>query len=138
MEYKLGTFKYFDYLVLINQYFFKKNLPNFNLRVTNIKDIIYYNELIKSFFQQLSCENDINRIIEISLNLTGFLWFRQPFFDGNTRTLKRFLKLIFNTLHYEIYFSKNDIIIPAFCSDDETCTQQDILKLKRRLISKPS
>lgn len=136
MKYKLGIFKYFDYLVLINQYFLKKDFPNFNLRITDIEEINYYNEKIKSFFKQLSEETDINKIIETSLNLTGFLWFRQPFFDGNTRTLKRFLQLIFKTLHYEIYFSKNDIIIPIFYSENETCSQDDVLKLKRRLTFK--
>jgi len=138
MEYKLGKFRYFDYLVVINQHYFKKTLPNFNVRVTDIEDIIYYNEIIKSFFYELSIETDINKIIEISLNLTGFLWFRQPFFDGNTRTLKRFLQLVFNIIHYEVSFSKKDTIIPVFYSDNETCTHDDILKLKRRLTFKAS
>ena len=48
-SYKLGKYKYFDILVLINNFYLKEKDQKFNLRVKNINDIILYNFLIEIF-----------------------------------------------------------------------------------------
>lgn len=132
-SYKLDKYKYFDILILINNFYLKEKDQKFNLRVKNINDIILYNFLIENFFIQCSIEKNIDKIIEYSLNLCGYLWFKQPFYDGNTRTLKKFLQLFFSTSHYSLTISRNDLIIPCFCNDNDFCTYDDIIKLKRLL-----
>jgi len=136
MQYIYGKYKYFDLLVLINNHYFPSDNFGENVRDLDEKSLLLYNKLLEDFFNKFKTNISFDEIIESSLNLTGYIWLQQPFFDGNTRTLQRFLKLVFRTLEYNLDLNKeNDssFIIPLFYFEDETCTQYDIDKFKRRL-----
>ena len=131
-KYEFGKFIYFDYLVFINSCNFQNLQKNYNIRC-DLNEIILYNNLIKTFFKETENEQNIDKIIEKALNLVGFLWFRQPFFDGNTRTLRNFLQIFFCSINYKFEILPNEYFIPIFYSDDEKCNNDNILKIKRRL-----
>lgn len=136
MKYTAGKYKYFDLLVTINNHYFPNNNFGDNVRENDKKYLTLYNKLLEDFFHKLRNFNSLDEIIKLSLNLTGYLWFQQPFFDGNTRTLKSFLKLVFKHLNYDLNVNKIDndkCVIPLFYYDDEECTQNEINNFKRRL-----
>lgn len=134
--YKFGNYKYFDFLVSVNYKICDFHIIGENVRETDINEIAFYNQLLEDFFTKLNENPELDKIIESSLNLTGFLWLRQPFYDGNTRTLRILLKTIFNSIDYNLDLSneeKEKSVIPLFYNEDETCTPKHITYLKRKL-----
>jgi len=92
--------------------------------------------MIKELYDNLKQENNIDNVIALTLNLAGFIWFRQPFHDGNTRTLNMFLKLILLQFNYNIdieFENKRDSVLPIFYSDDDEIDISDIQKVKKRI-----
>ena len=134
MEYKIGKYKYFDILVYINMHYFPSELGE-NIREDNEFALALYNQLLEDFFMQILSEIELNEVCRKILDLTGFIWYRQPFFDGNTRTLRVFIKLIFYLFDYDIDLQSKEYeqFIPIFYQEDEKCDNHDIEKLKRRL-----
>lgn len=136
MKYTAGKYKYFDLLVTINNHYFPNDNFGDNVRENDEKYLALYNNLLEDFFHKLRNFNSLDEFIELSLNITGYLWLQQPFFDGNTRTLKSFLKLTFKNLNYDLNVNIIDDdrhIIPLFYYDDEKCTEIEINNFKRRL-----
>lgn len=136
MQYIQGKYKYFDLLVIINNRYFPNDDFGDNVRDLDENSLLLYNSLIENFFNLLKTNISFEKIIEAALNLTGYIWLKQPFFDGNTRTLQRFLKLVFRELQYNLNYQFQDNFerfLPVFYYEDEKCTQYDIDKLKRRL-----
>lgn len=126
-DYKLGIYIYFDQLVLINSSLFP--LTNFkNIIRCSKEEIEYFNNLLEFFFETIKEEQNLHVIIERSLNLVGILWYYQPFFDGNTRTLQEFLKNLY--LSYGLYMDMNELkkypLIPIFYEDTDRCSKHDI------------
>lgn len=135
MEYIVGKYKHFDFLVLINSHYLHM-VPGTNVRIDTQEEYILCNQILEDFFDNLVMANTIEEVIELALNLTGFFWYRQPFFDGNTRTLRKFLELLFKELKYHVdltYKESDRPIIPIFYGDEESCNTNDINNLKRRL-----
>lgn len=138
-KYTLGKYKYFDFLVLINSYFFPSIPIGENMRRITEDEFNLFDEKIKSFFDAISNTDDLEEISRLALNLTGYFWMIQPFGDGNTRTLRSFLYFIFSRLNYRLdltFESKGLPIIPIFYTEDEECIETDIKNLMRRLTKK--
>lgn len=136
MEYKYGKYTFFDLLVMINTHYFPNDILGKNVRENDESQLQIYNKLLENYFNKLNTNISLDEIIELSLNLTGYLWLHQPFYDGNTRTFHHFLKLVFLQLKYHLNFLENDKtdrIIPLFYDDNQKCIQNDIDNLKRRL-----
>ena len=137
--YKLGIYKHFDFLVLINHYYLKDLELGENVRNFTEQELRQFDQKISIFFDQIAYENNLDKIIELILNLTGYLWLMQPFYDANTRTLNRFIKLYFKQLNYHLeYCDTNHTFIPLFYEEDEKCIPRDIQKLKLELIKSES
>ena len=138
-KYTLGKYKYFDFLVLINSYFFPSIHIGENMRGLTIDDIEIFDKKLKDFFIAINSTDDLKEISRLSLNLTGYFWLIQPFGDGNTRTMRSFLYFIFSQLNYklDLNFESNDYpIIPIFYTEDEECVENDINNLIKRLTKK--
>ncbi len=138
-KYKLGKYKYFDFLVLINSYYFPSIPIGENMRNLTISEFKSFDEKIKNFVTTINNTDDLKEISRLALNLTGYIWLMQPFGDGNTRTLRTFLYFIFSQLNYklDLTFESNDLpIIPIFYFEDEECIENDITNLIRRLTKK--
>ena len=133
MKYKLGKYQYFDFLVLLNNHYLNMKRIGDNVREQDEDTLNLYNLLLENFFKNLNSTNSIEEIIELSLNLTGFLWYRQPFYDANTRTLHIFLNLLFKELNYKINAETNVSVLPLFYSDIDRCDKKDIDDFKRCL-----
>ena len=129
-DYQEGVYPYLDILVRINQKYFK----NSNIRLNTTEDLITIDFIIREFYQYLFTENNLRNIIASLLNLCGRLWLLQPFYDGNTKTLKDFMTIIFNELGYIIDMNNSDIpIIPIFYYENEICEEKDIQNILSRL-----
>lgn len=138
-KYTLGKYKYFDFLVLINSYYFPSIPLGENMRRITEDEFKVFDEKLKTFFEAISNTHDLNEIVRLSLNLTGYFWLIQIFGDGNTRTLRSFLYFVFSELGYKIDLevSNGDLpIIPIFYEETEECIENDISNLIRRLIKK--
>lgn len=134
--YQLGKYKYFDFLVEINNHYLQEVPTGTNVRESNEANLNLLNTLLEEFFDNLSLANSLDEIITLSLNLAGFFVLRQPFYDGNSRTMKAFLVLVFKQYHYKIKLPKDNeqLIIPLFYYDNEKCTNTNIENFKRLLI----
>lgn len=138
-NYTLGKYKYFDFLVLINSYFFPSIHIGENMRGLTNENFEKFDKKLKDFFEAINSTNDLKEIARLSLNLSGYFWVIQPFCDGNTRTMRSFLYFIFSQLNYKLNldFESNDYpIIPIFYKEDEECIENDIDNLMRRLTKK--
>ena len=129
-DYQEGVYPYLDILVRINQKYFK----NSNIRLNTTEDLITIDFMIREFYQYLVTENNLRNIIASLLNLCGRSWLLQPFYDGNTKTLKDFMTIIFHELGYIIDMNNPDIpIIPIFYYENEICEEKDIQNILNRL-----
>lgn len=131
-NYKTGKYLFFDLLVYIHK--------TLDIETTGIrsmeKDIYLYDILIKNFFIEINDENNIDVIIEKILNLCGFLWLMQPFYDGNTRTLIIFMNSILKEFNYKINLNYPfGQIIPLFYEENERCNHNDIERAKKMIIN---
>ncbi len=124
-------FPYFYKLICINKLYFKGD----NLRIKNYNDLEEINNLIYILYQSIKDLDDINSLIEVVLNVTGKILYMQPFYDGNSRTLKDFIKSIFKSLKYDIEINENDYIIPILF-EEEQCTEEELNFFKKKVFLK--
>lgn len=98
--------------------------------------LAYFDNLINVFFQDVIEARDFDVILKLLLNLMGYFLVTQPFYDGNTRTVIIFMKIFLERYHYLIDLDVKDFrsIIPIFYSEDELCDENDVLKLKKKLV----
>ena len=133
MTYRAIQEKYplFNILVRINNSYFN-NVENYNIRLSQKEDLDYLEKLLNSFFNTLKEKNDINTVIKSLLTIMGKILSYQPFYDGNSRTLKKFIAIVLNKLGYKIIYDEKDFIIPMLMGN-ESCTYEDIQILKRKI-----
>ena len=125
-------FPYFYTLIYINKYYSKTNN---NVKIKRKEDLTEINNLIYNLYINIINEDDINKIISEILNTTGRILYMQPFYDGNSRTLKRFIKIIFNSLNYKFFYDKKDFLIPILF-EEERCTENEINNFKKKVVLK--
>jgi len=118
--------KYFNELIMINKTIMKK----VNIRLPK-EDLIFIDDLIKKLYILTNKCDNINTIIENLLNVVGAIWYMQPFYDGNTRTLKIFMKSFLKKININI--DTNGSIIPILLEGD-TVSSTDILKIKSKML----
>ena len=129
-KYIFGKNLYFDYLIEINYLFFNDEIKGSNLRELD-------DNIIKNIDNKIGClinttEFNYDEKIAFLFNTIGYIWFIQPFLDGNTRTLLVFMKWYLNKLGYDIDYTDN-ILFPIFYHEDDSCTTVYIDKIKRRI-----
>lgn len=122
-------YPYFWILAKINTKFnLKPSLDN--VRIKNDEDLSYLNSMLKNFFKiYIKSENNNDKLIAL-LSVTGIILYYQPFYDGNSRTLKCFISIILRKLGYDYTFNSKDFIIPMLY-DGEEATTSDLIKLQK-------
>ena len=122
-------YPYFWILAEINTKF-NLNHSLDNVRIKNEKDLSYLNSILKHFFKiYIKSNNNIDKLIAL-LSVTGITLYYQPFYDGNSRTLKCFISIILRRLGYDYTFNSKDFIIPMLY-DEEEATVSDLIKLQK-------
>ena len=124
-------YPYFSILIRINNLYFN-DIENYNLRLSNEEDLSYFESLLSTFFYISNITDDINTILFYLLTITGKLLNYQPFYDGNSRTLKQFIKTVLQEIGYNLEYNQEDFIIPMLF-DNEVVSNEKILCLKRKI-----
>ncbi len=121
--YKPNVYPYFDKLVVINNSLFDYVI-DYNIR----------SEEFISFIEEKICYlehlNSLNE--EKLLNTIAAILCLQPFYDGNSRTLKLYLKYYLKRFEKELTDISNPII-PVFYSIEDKCSKRDIDILKKHI-----
>ena len=133
MKNSYEDYQYFYKLVKINSIYFKDN----NIRITNKDYLTEIDNLIHNIYLTIEKEKNINIIIRVILNSVGKVLYMQPFHNGNSRTLKQFIKILLNSIDYDIYYNRKDYIIPLLF-DNEECNNEEVqfFKVKSKLRKK--
>ena len=119
--YKPGLYPNFDELVKINNQLFSK-INNYNIREN--KDIPFIE-------RKLEILNQLNTLDEeILLSIIASILCLQPFYDGNSRTLKIYMKKYLTQFKKELDLAENDKIIPIFYTPEEKCSSSDLKKIR--------
>ena len=121
-------YPHFSKLIEINNSYFKDEKYNIRLHEEDIK---YIEELLANLSKSIETTN-FNYILSTLLTTTGKILYLQPFYDGNSRTLKAYISIILNNLGYNISYNNNDFIIPILL-EDECCNNEEISKLKKKI-----
>lgn len=124
-------YPHFSKLIEINTSYFKDKTNNIRLYE---EDIEYLEELLNNLWKSIETKN-INYILSTLLTTTGKILYLQPFYDGNSRTLKTYISIILNNLGYSISYNNNDFIIPMLL-ENECCNNEEINNLKKKLTKK--
>ena len=86
--------------------------------------------MLKNFFKiYIKSKNNNDKLIAL-LSVTGITLYYQPFYDGNSRTLKCFISIILRKLGYDYTFNSKDFIIPMLY-DGEEATVNNLIKLQK-------
>ena len=126
MIYTCGKYKNFDKLFKIN----KIIIHNYNNEIrVDENEISKINSLMNNLYKKHS----MNIRIKVALYVSAIILLRQPFFDGNSRTIKAFLKNYFKGYGLLLDISEKDFIIPLFYFETDNINNNDIKKLKKRL-----
>ena len=133
MKKQYDKYTYFSKLIHINSIYFKED----NVRTTNPEIIREIDDLIHGIYISIEKEKDINMIIKVILDSIGKVLYIQPFYNGNSRTLKQFIKILLNSIDYDIHYNRKDYLIPLLFEDEE-CTSEEVqlFKIKTRLRKK--
>ena len=129
MEAIYKKYPYFSKLVKINSS--SINEKN-NIRLNSWEDLEYFDGLLKNFFELLKTTRDIDTVLLNLLNLVGKLLYYQPFYDGNSRTLKIFLNIVLKELGYNILYKEDDYIIPMLF-DSDVCSIDEVMEFKKKV-----
>ena len=130
MEKSVKKNNYFKYLISI--YFNEMKNENFKgVRDLSKREIRFINRTLEDFFTNIRNYATLDVLLEQLLNLVGRLWLIQPFVDGNTRTLNRFVDTILASLEYHINIDEN--VIPLFYDLSDTCTKNHVNKIKSKI-----
>ena len=114
-------YPYFSKLLINNSLITK------NKEIKNIKDIEEIDLMIKSLYQ--INYDDIDVLLYNLLTVTGRILRDQYFDDGNSRTLKAFLRDYLEELGYYVCINDDDFVMPVLF-EGETATMSDIIKFK--------
>lgn len=129
MEEIYKKYPYFSKLVKINSSIINdKN----NIRLNSEEDLKYFDGLLKDLYEVLKTTQDIDKILLNLLNLVGKLLYYQPFYDGNSRTLKIFLNIVLKELGYNILYKEDDHIIPMLF-DSDVCSIDEVIEFKKKV-----
>lgn len=135
MSYRFGRYKYLDRLVRINSRFLKDLKPGDNIRYDNHKELKHLDNILKGFYNNFFSSVSLEEKLIYLLNVTGILLHFQPFYDGNSRTLKVFMMDMLKSIdiNVDIPVNKehsNTHIIPFFFDPIEKCPQCNVLMLE--------
>ncbi len=119
--YKFGTYVNFDKLIIINNKLFDYTINN------NIRDFSII-ESVEAKLASLNKEKKLNE--ELLLNVVASILCMQPFFDGNSRTLKIYMHIYLEQFNKHLETKEN--IIPIFFSPDEKCSKKDINEFRKK------
>ena len=108
--------------------------PLDNIRPKSYENVPYLNNLFKKFFKILIKSEDNNEKLIALLSVTGVTLYLQPFYEGNSRTLKHFISIILKKLNYDYTFNHEDFIIPMLYEGEEA-TLNDLKKLQMKIKS---
>lgn len=119
------VFKKYPYFskLLINNSLITENIQE----IKNIKDVEEIDLMIKSLYQ--INYDDIDVLLYNLLTVTGRLLSGQYFDDGNSRTLKAFLRDYLEELGYYVCINDDDFVMPVLF-EGEAATMSDIIKFK--------
>lgn len=119
------VFKKYPYFskLLINNSLITENIQE----IKNIKDVEEIDLMIKSLYQ--INYDDIDVLLYNLLTVAGRLLRDQYFDDGNSRTLKAFLRDYLEELGYYVCINDDDFVMPVLF-EGETATMSDIIKFK--------
>lgn len=126
----LDEYKYFRHLIKINNKIFSKQ-EDYNIRLYSAEPLKCFEDLLANFYTLLHNTNDFDIILLSLLEITGKLLYYQPFYDGNSRTLKQFIREVLTELGYQISFNNDDYIIPMLF-DGEKCTAENVIDFKQK------
>ncbi len=115
-------FPYFYELVLINDRMFEYTINN------NIRDEKVLNYIEKRL-KRLNMEQKLNE--ELLLDTIAVILCLQPFYDGNSRTLKIYLRNYLNRFSKTIDI--NEKIIPVYYTSNDYISQNDIDDFKKKI-----
>lgn len=122
--YKPGIYHNFDELVKINNHLFPHVIDY------NVRD----NECIKSIEDKLDFLNKLKELNEeYLLNAIASILCMQPFYDGNSRALKIYMYNYLIRFEKELYLNDNNTLIPIFYTENDTCSDKDIVKFKSHI-----
>lgn len=124
-------YKYFERLVKINNKFFRNKKYN-NVRLDSEKYLKLFDESLEKLYTITHNTNNLDIIILSILELTGRLLYFQPFYDGNSRTLKQFIRCHLADIGYKASFNNDDYIIPMLF-EGERCTIDDVITFKEKV-----
>ena len=124
-------YPYFWILAKINTQFDLNPTLN-NIRLKNDEELSILNSMLKNFFKiYIRSKNNNDKLIAL-LSVTGITLYYQPFYDGNSRTLKFFISIILKKLGYDYTFNSKDFIIPILYEGEEA-TLSDLKKLQKKI-----
>ena len=119
--------KYFDEILKINQNIMKTN-DNHNIRITNLNEVF---KQLNDFYHQ---EFDIDEFIKLCIRLFNM----QIFYDGNSRTMLNYLKIVLNRNGYDIDIKKATsglirlkAFFPVMYDLNEEISDNEIFKIKQ-------
>lgn len=125
-----GEYQYFEHLVKINHRLFKNK--KYNVRLDSEKYLKFFDESLEKLYTITHNTNNLDIILLSILELTGRLLYFQPFYDGNSRTLKQFIRCHLEDIGYQVSFNNSEYIIPMLF-EGESCTIDDIITFKEKV-----
>lgn len=131
-NYRTGVYLFFDLLVYTHLDACPE-MPDTDFVRLSDEEVYKYDKFIKFFLADIEDLDNIDELIRKILNFAGTLWLVQPFYDGNTRTIVRFITLVLRRFNYKINSDLNSNIIPIFYDENETCNDKKVEDLKRKL-----
>ena len=122
--------KYFNELIRINNELFKnQKLINNNIRISK-ENIAIIEDLIKKTNILNEKAKTKDKILENTLNLIAIIWSTQPFFDGNTRTVKKYMLEYLKK--YNINIDITNFMIPLVF-EGESVSEEKVSELKSKI-----
>lgn len=115
----------------LNNYPYFNKLSTINKIIINTPYNIRSYEYIPLMENLLSSLNNKELDIENMLKVTAIILFLQPFYDGNTRTLKLYMHKYL--LKFGLNISWDNNVIPIFFDIDEEVSKKDLINFKKRL-----
>lgn len=128
----MKKFTHFNQLSTLNRRYFKKE-KNVRIDYDTIFDIENRLKILLEYMTKI--DKSLEEKIELLLNTMGYILSVQPFYDMNTRTIKKYIEIILKSLSLSIIFPKEEYIIPILFNG-EKCTLEEISRFKRHIYCK--
>ncbi len=128
----MKNYKYFKELIRINKEVYQYGGTS-NLRATE-EEIDGFESVLSELYT--ASGSNLYTTLKSILHACALMYSYQPFYDGNTRTMKRFLVDYLKRNGINVIIGNNDIIIPVYYpGEDNGISKESIYRLKKRIMN---